>query len=366
MVSGLVLDFRRPTSASIFANDTSLATIIGSGTTAKTGSVVAVSVYYNATDLLNSSSIMTDSIGAIAETMDYYPFGGIRIDNKTGAFNEQRKYIGQEYDQDTGLNYLNARYYNATLARFISQDPMFWNFDSAWLVDPQNQNSYSYARNNPIIGSDPSGLIVELMSRPVFEIKGRDVGVHTFFKVTPDHPDQININGLPMGTKEFTFGAYHSGSNWWDNKLSKQIGTKESGSDNTYAFGDGKIINSTIITPPEGQNDTQFINNMGKEFNNINVSGVNYFWHGNIHGPGKIAGLYDGNSNNFAYTLGVKSGVQDQMNSFNPNPGNVALGGAPGYKNNLPNTTLYQQIQDSVNSIRNKISNFISSLQKNK
>jgi len=169
MVSGLVLDFRRPTSASIFANDTSLATIIGSGTTAKTGSVVAVSVYYNATDLLNSSSIMTDSIGAIAETMDYYPFGGIRIDNKTGAFNEQRKYIGQEYDQDTGLNYLNARYYNATLARFISQDPVFWEVGQTEdgkrvLAYPQLQNSYSYAGNNPVISKDPQGRFIDTLA----------------------------------------------------------------------------------------------------------------------------------------------------------------------------------------------------------
>jgi len=36
---------------------------------------------------------------------------------------------------------------------------MFWNFDQAWLADPQNQNSYAYARNNPIVYSDPSGNI---------------------------------------------------------------------------------------------------------------------------------------------------------------------------------------------------------------
>ena len=64
---------------------------------------------------------MTDSTGAIAETMDYYPFGEIRFDEAapagaagSPAFSEQRKYIGQEYDADTGLNYLNARYYNST------------------------------------------------------------------------------------------------------------------------------------------------------------------------------------------------------------------------------------------------------------
>ncbi|MBX4200816.1 hypothetical protein KW786_01675, partial [Candidatus Parcubacteria bacterium] len=135
-----------------FANGQDIATIDGTG--------AAVKVYYATVDLLNSSSIMTDSAGALTETLDYFPFGSIRIDKKAGSFSEQRKYIGQEYDIDTGLNYLNARYYNGSIGKFISQDPMFWSFDQKWLLDPQNQNSYSYARNNPITSSDPSGLFV--------------------------------------------------------------------------------------------------------------------------------------------------------------------------------------------------------------
>lgn len=87
------------------------------------------------------------------------PYGTIRFDQKTGSYSEQRKYIGQEYDADTGLNYLNARYYNSTIGRFISEDPVFWSFDKSWLADPQNQSSYGYARNNPIVNSDPSGLL---------------------------------------------------------------------------------------------------------------------------------------------------------------------------------------------------------------
>jgi len=38
-------------------------------------------IYYTATDNLNSSSVITDSTGTIAETMDYFPFGQIRIYN---------------------------------------------------------------------------------------------------------------------------------------------------------------------------------------------------------------------------------------------------------------------------------------------
>ncbi|MBI1866455.1 MAG: type IV secretion protein Rhs, partial [Candidatus Staskawiczbacteria bacterium] len=57
--------------------------------------------------------------------------------------------MGQEYDAETGLNYLNARYYNSNIGRFISQDPMFWDgsHTKEQLIDPQSWNSYSYARN---------------------------------------------------------------------------------------------------------------------------------------------------------------------------------------------------------------------------
>lgn len=336
----------------IFANGTDVATIEGSGATAK--------VYYNHTDTLNSSSVITDSAGAIAETMDYFPFGGIRIDNKVGTFNEQRKYIGQEFDADTGLSYLNARYYNPIIGRFISQDPMFWSFDSTWLADPQNQNSYSYARNNPIVGSDPTGLKLEEMSRPVFDVKGNTIGIHTFFKATPDHPNEIHINGLPQGTKEFTFAAYPSDNNWWSNKLLKQIGTPENSGDKEYAFEGGKIINQTTIKPPEGQSDTQFINNMGSAYSNMNLKEVRYW------GLGNIPGLYDANSNNFNYTLGVNSGVKSQMDSFDPGPNIPKKIGEYGYGRTIPTTSVYRTVRDTAYTVKNKIGQFIVSLRDKK
>src|SRR3989344_3273858 len=75
------------------------------------------------------------------------------------AFSEQRKFIGQEYDIGTGLDYLNARYYDAMRGQFISQDPLARDNPEKFLTDPQQLNTYSYARNNPINASDPSGLL---------------------------------------------------------------------------------------------------------------------------------------------------------------------------------------------------------------
>lgn len=54
----------------------------------------------------------------------------------------------------TGLVAIGARYYDPTLGRFISVDPVMD------LTDPQQWAAYSYANNNPTTYSDPTGLIV--------------------------------------------------------------------------------------------------------------------------------------------------------------------------------------------------------------
>ncbi|MES2930629.1 MAG: RHS repeat-associated core domain-containing protein [Patescibacteria group bacterium] len=116
--------------------------------------------YYVHTDHLNSTSVVTDSTGAQSELLDYFPYGSQRI--SSGAYTNQKQYIGQHYDEETELSYLNARYYDGARGQFTSQDPVFWEIGQSQdgmkaLFDPQSQNSYSYARNNPIVNKDPEG-----------------------------------------------------------------------------------------------------------------------------------------------------------------------------------------------------------------
>ena len=103
--------------------------------------------------------------------LDYYPYGATHISSNTYPTNEKRQYIGQFTDQ-TGLNYLNARYYDSSRGQFISEDPVSLALGSPLAVEqvaglnqgqvlsnPQMINVYSYARNNPITIKDPSGKI---------------------------------------------------------------------------------------------------------------------------------------------------------------------------------------------------------------
>ena len=66
---------------------------------------------------------------------------------------------GKERDAETGLDYFGARYLSSAQGRFTSTDPVISGPHK--LNDPQNWNLYSYARNNPLRYTDPSGEIIE-------------------------------------------------------------------------------------------------------------------------------------------------------------------------------------------------------------
>ena len=143
----------------IFANGQLVASIETVGET--------VTPQYIHTDHLGGTNVVSDSSGDVAEVTDYYPFGEQRVNDVT-SFTEQRKFIGEEFDEDTGLSYLNARYYGGSRGQFVSQDPVFRNMGvdgrtEFVLQNPQLLNSYSYARNNPLVLVDEDGELAHIL-----------------------------------------------------------------------------------------------------------------------------------------------------------------------------------------------------------
>jgi RHS repeat-associated protein len=67
---------------------------------------------------------------------------------------------GKERDEESGNDYMFARYYNSATGRFLSPD---WDAKSsdpvpyAKLDDPQSLNLYAYVRNNPVGRADADG-----------------------------------------------------------------------------------------------------------------------------------------------------------------------------------------------------------------
>jgi RHS repeat-associated protein len=104
----------------------------------------------------------------------------------------QSIYIGQ-FSDSSGLDYLNARYYDSARGQFVSEDPVFWevgmtNDGQSILLDPQSMNTYSYSGNNPIIKKDPNGRLAFLV------VLGYIFEAYTAAQWSVDIYDYINTN----------------------------------------------------------------------------------------------------------------------------------------------------------------------------
>jgi RHS repeat-associated protein len=85
----------------------------------------APKIYYSHLDHLGSTNVVTDEIGYMGQLLSYHPFGSPRVEEQYGGMNQKNQFIGQEYDEESQLSYLNARYYDGARGQFLSQDPSF-------------------------------------------------------------------------------------------------------------------------------------------------------------------------------------------------------------------------------------------------
>ena len=132
----------------------------GTGTTTTT-----TTLRFMHPDYLGSVGVVTNASGTVAETLDYYPYGGLRIDAKTNYGGVRNKYAGTVYDALSGLNYMQARYYDSARGQFVNEDPVFWEVGltkdgKAALAMPQAQNSYAYANGNPVVYANSTGRFI--------------------------------------------------------------------------------------------------------------------------------------------------------------------------------------------------------------
>lgn len=107
----------------------------------------ALTERYQHTDSLGSPVAVTDTNRAVVERTSYAPYGA--------PFNhpvEGVGYTGHMMDQQTGLIYMQQRYYDPQVGRFLSNDPVSTNANTG-----AGFNRYAYANNNPLRFTDPDG-----------------------------------------------------------------------------------------------------------------------------------------------------------------------------------------------------------------
>jgi RHS repeat-associated protein len=175
---------------------------------------------------------------SVVESLDYYPYGGQRIDSKTNYGGVRNKYAGTVYDPLSRLNYMQARYQNSARGQFVSEDPVFLGDPTQQdLTDPQSLNSYSYANDNPITKSDPTGNFGAAALAPL-AFGATDLGLAA----------TVEFWGPPVAIGALGVGAIILASNGWSDVAQKaaNYNNNRTGGSRFIPFSD----QSRMVKPP--------------------------------------------------------------------------------------------------------------------
>ena len=112
--------------------------------------------YYYVTNLQGDIIAILSTDGELVGEYEYDAWGNCTtiIDKDGIAYINPLRYRGYYYDTDTGLYYLQGRYYDSNIGRFINADESIMLLNNVY-------NLYAYCENNPINHLDPNGKSLE-------------------------------------------------------------------------------------------------------------------------------------------------------------------------------------------------------------
>ena len=163
---------------------------------------------------LGTTANLADSSGNSAKAYRTDPYG--EITHQEGTSINKQVFTGQEHDEQTGLIYFGARYYDPDIARFITQD--------TYLGEPNTAPSlhrYLYAYGNPTVWVDPTGnynegghyyttMIVAMRSGYTAEESAK-IAMYTQIPDEVASYDAISITGRQALTKPLRLFKYQEG-----------------------------------------------------------------------------------------------------------------------------------------------------------
>lgn len=106
-------------------------------------------LYFYHPDHLGSTSYVTDASGEVYQHLEYFAFGETFVEEHSNTDRTPYLFNGKEQDEETGLYYYGARYYDARTSVWLSVDPFAEKYSA---ITP-----YCYLANNPLNAIDPDG-----------------------------------------------------------------------------------------------------------------------------------------------------------------------------------------------------------------
>ena len=98
---------------------------------------------------LGSSSFITNTDGEVVQHIEYVPYGEVFIEERNNVWNTPYLFNAKEFDEETGLYYYGARYYDSRLSMWYGVDALAEKYP--------NMSPYNYCVGNPVKFVDPDG-----------------------------------------------------------------------------------------------------------------------------------------------------------------------------------------------------------------
>ena len=148
---------------------------------------------------------IVDSKGSQVVVYRYDAWGEVLVSSDASGFSLSQinplRYRGNYYDQETGLYYLQTRYYDPKVRRFLNADDA-----SVLTKDPEQlreKNLYAYCDDNPVMYRDDAGMFVIAAAMVECGIKGligMAINVATVYFAA-------KVTGQKLGVGDFAIAA---------------------------------------------------------------------------------------------------------------------------------------------------------------
>jgi RHS repeat-associated protein len=181
-------------------------------------------LYYYHPDHLGSSSYVTDADGKLYQHLEYFPFGETWVEESSNTQRTPYLFTAKELDEETGLYYYGARYYDPRTSVWQSPDPAFIkgyyfvNRDNAehrdegfiplrdlpgdgGIYNSRNLAFFAYTHQNPIKLIDPDGQVPFLaITAGVGAIVGGAAGAYISYRNSGEVSWKAVAGGAAAGT----------------------------------------------------------------------------------------------------------------------------------------------------------------------